>query len=683
MVNERASDDGEAVSTDAHLAVDEPRAAEVEERASPRQTVVVALARLGPRAELELGLTVAAAAMLLSQPGPWLFPGLGLLALAWAPRWAARVPLRASPLDAPLGLYLGSAAVGLALTTDWETATIRWWGLVGIASVCLAWQQRAPDPRAARLAPWLVLSFGLAGAMAVLALSQGRVARGPLGQALAPVLDLFASVPSLTEPVMHTNTRYIVNYNGLADMTLLVATAAVLLGLETRLRLARAGLFSLAGLGTLLAVATGGRGGILGLLAALGVAVALWSPPSEGGRAGGGEARLPRSRKLLVGLSVCAAGLGAGASGLLDKRLELDSVGGRLVFWTDLVAMLGDYAFTGLGLGMQSPLNAFVVYGTTPSPETMVYAHNMFLQAYLEQGPLGAVALALLVAVPAGCALLGLRRPLNPELRTATVLGLAILAGVTLHGLTDQVPTTNFGTLTLLGAGVLATSGYVASARTDAVLRRPLLMAAVSLVASVGLGFALARPGQLADLPASLGALEATRAAGARSNEEQRARASAAEAWLLQALAWSPQHAPAHRHLAWLKTMANDPGGAAQHLAMAIASPRLSGWDAVQVGRLYYRIGFLEDGDRWSRFGVQISGGAHRAAAYAYARLVLDQDWRTRTLVQQALSLRAQRRYADALALVEQALLLAPDNAYLLDQLRELRRGAAEQALAR
>ncbi|MBI4493656.1 MAG: O-antigen ligase family protein, partial [Chloroflexi bacterium] len=421
---------------------------------------------------IEPGATLAGAAILLTQPNPLLGPGLALLALPFALRAAARWRRRVEglPLDVPLGLFVASAALGLALTSDPLTASIRWWGIVAGVGVYYALLPHLRTERGCLVALWAALGGGVFGAVAVVLLTQGQVVRGPLGRLLAPLLDWARLVPPLSEPVMETNTRFIVNYNGLGDLGLLVVVAGLLLaspelkvlspeprtstqdsGLRTQdselaqaaWRWQRLGALVLVGLFALLVLATGGRGSLAGLIGAAlalalstqpgGEAAALKGGPRESGppfRAAGplvetaalkGGPRepglpfrtaappprtmIPRLPARLTRPLVLAAGLLALAltptlGGLVDKPFDL-TLSGRVVFWRDLLAMLGDYGFTGLGLGMQAPLNGIVSYGVTPSPETMVYAHNMFLQAYLEQGPLGAVSLALLVVVAA------------------------------------------------------------------------------------------------------------------------------------------------------------------------------------------------------------------------------------------------------------------------------------------
>jgi O-antigen ligase len=465
---------------------------------------------------------------------------------------------------------------------------------------------------------------------------------------------------------METNTRFIVNYNGLGDLALLVVVAGVLLapGLRAGSRLT---VLALVVACALLVVATGGRGSIVGLLGAL-VVLAL---STRGGWLG----RLPSWWRLAAGAGLALVGLGLGLSGVLDKGLQTDSLGGRAVFWRDLLAVLGDYAFTGVGLGMQAPLNTIVAHGLTPRWDAMVYAHNLLVQAYLEQGPLGAVALGLLVLVGLAGGALALRRPLSPAQRTAVRLGLAALVGIVLHGLTDQVPTTNYGTLLLLAAAILCVLPFVAPGAPSSRWLRGRWLLGVGVGASVVLAVLVTQPRHWADVPASLGALELAKAA-TKSGDWQASTATA-ERWLGVALSWAPDHPPALRHLARLRLLRNDAAGAAWALERATAGGALAPFDAIQVGRLYYQLGFLEEGRRWTRAGLEAGNGLNRHAALQYDRLVLDQDWRVKTLVEQAEDLRNQRQYAQALPLFQQALALAPDNRYLLDQVDEVGRAVA------
>ena len=95
-----------------------------------------------------------------------------------------------------------------------------------------------------------------------------------------------------------------------------------------------------------------------------------------------------------------------------------------------------------------------MAYEINPDPERIAYAHNTFVQSYLEQGPLGLIG-ALLPVVLVIAAVVVVRRDaanVRPWQRPLLVAGVGVVASLEAHGLTDQVLTTNVGgALVLLG----------------------------------------------------------------------------------------------------------------------------------------------------------------------------------------------------------------------------------------
>lgn len=628
------------------------------------------------RERLELGCTVMGVAVLLTQPNALLILGLALVAVPWILRLATRQGIPSSPLDVPLSLYIASAAIGLVVTSDPVTANIRWWGILAAAGMCYAVLRLVWSARVCIVSLWVTLAAGVLGSLVLLMLTQGRVARGPIGRVLDPLLAWFQQFPPMTEPVMRINTRFIVNYNGLADLGLLAAVAGLLLARLATRAWVKVCLLCLVAAIVLLVLATGGRGGVLGLMgAALVLALAGHFGRSPSAEVDPPQPRLSRRVALAI-VAVLLVGLALGLSGLIDKGFELTSMDGRILFWRELLGILGDYAFTGVGLGMQAPLNAIIAYGLTKRWIDMVYAHNMFLQTYLEQGPLGLVSLVLILLVALVYGVRALRHAVQPQQRAAASLGLAVVVGTTLHGLTDQVPTSNIGTLILLAATALtvAVSAPEAAVRTG-VFSSPRLVI-MAIVMALGLGLLVTHPRQPADALANLGALEVAKAVAVdqTSLEERYGHVETGQRLLRQAVAWSPEHPAALRQLARAAVLRNDLAGAADALRRATAGHQLSPLDEIQIGRLYYSIGFLDDGYRWTRQGYLDGGGLYRSAAYEYYRLQVDEDWRVRTLVEQAETLRNQKNYQDALPLFQQALSLAPENRYLADQVDEVGR---------
>ena len=121
--------------------------------------------------------------------------------------------------------------------------------------------------------------------------------------------------------------------------------------------------------------------------------------------------------------------------------------------------MLGDFRFTGVGLGEDS---YFLVYRDfyaiykqfwpTAYYVKVLHAHNMFLQTYLEQGLLGLLGLVGLVAVGLVVGYRTLRRVRDPWLRVATISGGGAALTSVLTGLMEITPVTTLGSVMLFGA---------------------------------------------------------------------------------------------------------------------------------------------------------------------------------------------------------------------------------------
>src|SRR5262249_33107596 len=121
--------------------------------------------------------------------------------------------------------------------------------------------------------------------------------------------------------------------------------------------------------------------------------------------------------------------------------------------------LLVEYPLTGVGLGVDTANAVALQYQINPDPDRVFYAHNTFVQSYLEQGPLGTLGMLLIPLMVVGAALLARRSGLLRGPRPLMIAGLGIVGGMTAHGLTDQVVTTSVGTaLLLLGAAAVVAS---------------------------------------------------------------------------------------------------------------------------------------------------------------------------------------------------------------------------------
>ncbi len=566
----------------------------------------------------------------------------------------------AAPLLVPWGLLLLGSVVGLPFSLNASVAAERVVGVAGAGVAGLAVMgllYGAPDRRL----PWIFLSavgLALVGGLWVIAAAGPDIFRGPVGSLARPIFGGVYGRVVVLDPVEVTNTRFIVGYNGLADLCLVViwiGTAVFSLG-SSRLR---AGLVaSVVLISALLLVGTGSRGGLVGLLAG------LWIVGLCGWRRGWVAA--------LATTPVVAA---MAFSGVLDKGLEVTSTQGRLAFWQAYGRLLSEVPFTGVGLGVDTANRVALLYEVNPDPERIAYAHNTFVQAYMEQGPLGALGMLLLPLLAIVAAWLARRDRLSVARRALMLSGLGLLFGLEGHGLTDQVVTTNAGTLLAFvsAAMVFAALGPQARRSLWLVLRRTTLGLAF-LVAAVGLTV-VAVPDARARWEVNVGTVQLSQAL-LRGPQPDRQVLSAAEDSFARALASDPGLPSAERGLAWTRLKRFDTAGALTILERAAASPRLDAFDMLQVAHLYRELGFVDDAYRWATRAFDVWGRAPAQPILGvYEQSTLADNPAAITLAEQGETALRQRRFGDALRLFQQARGLAPGSQYLLDRVGDAERG--------
>ena len=120
----------------------------------------------------------------------------------------------------------------------------------------------------------------------------------------------------------------------------------------------------------------------------------------------------------------------------LDARLGVSAQGGsalsRIALWRDSIPLIGDYFFTGSGLGTAAMV--YATYAYLLHVPYFYHAHNFYLQVALEQGVpalLAWMGLVVATAVFAGGAL----RAANQVGRTLLIGGFAALAAFLVHSL--------------------------------------------------------------------------------------------------------------------------------------------------------------------------------------------------------------------------------------------------------
>jgi tetratricopeptide (TPR) repeat protein len=299
------------------------------------------------------------------------------------------------------------------------------------------------------------------------------------------------------------------------------------------------------------------------------------------------------------------------------------------------------------------------------------------VQSYLEQGPLGMLGMLLLPALVIVAALIARRDGLLPGHRPLIVAGLGLVGGTEAHGLTDQVVTTNIGTLLLVlgSAAVFASLSRPALARITAVTLRlsALIVCGVLLLALA----ALAMPVGRAQLLLNLGGLKMNAALSVPTQSPERASALAdAESVLSMALDQDPSHPAIQRDLAWVRSARYDDSGALTALNAAVQSPRIDAFDMLQIAHVYRDMGATDEAYTWATRAYGIWGRSEEDAVMGtYAQATLS-DPRARTLADQAEAAMRARHFGDAHGLFEQALTFEASSAYL-----ESRIGASQRAI--
>src|SRR5207253_6524028 len=127
------------------------------------------------------------------------------------------------------------------------------------------------------------------------------------------------------------------------------------------------------------------------------------------------------------------AALAIAAIGILDKGLEFSSTAGRLTYWGDLARLLAEFPLTGVGLGVDTAYQVATQFEINPDPERVFYAHNTFVQSYLEQGPLGTLGMLAVPLVAVAAAVVARLRGVDGGRRPLMIAGLGVIGGLEAH----------------------------------------------------------------------------------------------------------------------------------------------------------------------------------------------------------------------------------------------------------
>ena len=494
------------------------------------------------------------------QLGPW--PLLLVLAGQASRVLSSGQWLPRTRFDAPLLLFFVTALLAATLAYNPTLAWAKFWVIVaGLAlyAALATTPEEVTLPRVGVIAPRRLLVGSLASLVALYFLLTNDWLRwqGKLS-GLDPLLSWLAAwQPALPGHRLHPNVA------GGLIAALLPLQAVALPGNRARLPL-----LAISSAGLLLTLSRGAWAALL-------ISVGVWWGWQHGRRWLARRAADRSTRTwLLAGLGMVLLALALLLLGAGRGWYPLPAaVSGRLLIWRHSLDLIGDYAFTGLGLDNFEM--AYSSYVMLLHVGYQVHSHNILLNVWLEQGLLGLAAFGWLV-------LALLRRPAAPSFwRAAALIAVGVIL---LHGQVDDAFYGSRGVLILFLPWALVASparGAAAPARASAgwAAARPFVWAAVGLLA----GVILLLPGTRARFQANLGALRQTQAELAvytwpqwpLQDELRRSGAinlAPALAHFEAALALDATNATANRRLGQIELSLGQYEAARRHLEAAYAS---------------------------------------------------------------------------------------------------------------
>ncbi len=285
----------------------------------------------------------------------------------------------------------------------------------------------------------------------------------------------------------------------------------------------------------------------------------------------------------------------------------------RLDVYRGSLQLIGDVPLSGVGLGKQFAMNysRYVLIIQVPYLE---YSHNLYLEAWLQQGILGLAALLWLLATIIFSAVRGLQRG-HATLFEGAWVGLVAMF---LHGLTDARPYSDWWTWLpffvlcgILSAELLrehVTSGWRAS----------LLPLAVTAVVLLAVSTTL--PALPAAWRTNLGAIQQAKAdLGVTLRDDQRAALRAqAEANFQRAAALAPGERAANLRLGWMLAEDEDFNAAVRYLEAAYTAAPGSPTVIKALG-----LGYVWNGqvDRAAQMLAALPGMAQELNNWAFWRM--------------------------------------------------------------
>ncbi len=590
---------------------------------------------------IEPSLSVAATIVVLVAPTDVSFPLSVALLVVVCVRLGSRGGQRAA-FDAAAIAFSLAVVAGYLLAPS-PSAEARVEGIAAALAVYLAVSllvRGADHAVRAALTLMAVLALGVAAEVVLL-----RGAYPPAALAPPMLTALLQTLPDVRTDPLDMNARFAVHAYGVAQLALIglaLSTAWAIHGVGSRRRIAA---LLVMGLCVLLVALSQSRGALLAALIVLPVVGAF------------------RSWRWWIGVPLSGLALVVlNLSGVLARGPDADWLSLRVYAWSGSLNLLAERPLTGVALGMRAAAERFATQFALDDPHTISHAHNVFLQAYVEMGPLGFAALtmfclsALWITARLGAA------SGSPRVVASGVCG--AFAASSISGLADAIPTSDLGLMLLF---VLAALAVPASSEQIAAIpasRGVWIGAARRVPLALVLGVALLFSGAVVALwPPTASALQLNRAAYALSDPSPTTeQAALAENAATGAVRLQPARAAGYRFQAWARLARGDIAGTLAALEAARALPGISGYEQFQLGRIYQVLGQTSD-----VVPLWINAG---------------EGWR---LEPWAADLVATRHLDDAEKVYRGLLVFQPDNADVLGELGVLilrQRGDLSEALA-
>jgi len=536
---------------------------------------------------------------------------------------AGRRPVRATPLDIPLLLFLLTAVVGVWAAYDRNgmqaifPAPVGWQKLWGLLLAALGYYALASLETAAQNRWALAILAGLGALVAAWFVATNDWGAQPAKWDLITRLGkgIQALAPSLSGHRLNANVA-----GGLVAPLLPLGLGLAAEGLCSRARkqwivwgctasaMMAFCLLLTTARGSWLAVATG---------AALGAAWWL------AGRVARSERR-PAMFGVLVGLGLLAGALIVVLVPSLRIRvLGSEALANRLSIYSQALLLARDYPFTGSGLGEFALVHS--TYALLIHVPILAHAHALLMNIAIEQGVLGAVAAACILLGAGWRGLSALSRP--GEFKPVLAAGMISLAVLFVHGLVDDPLYSSRGIVLLwIPAGVVAAA--LPDVKNGKAVAQRWRWAAVTLI---GLALVLVVCGRTlaAAWYANLGAVAQTRAElpaydcahfdnPTFDQIRQRTSLSAAERHFACALAFDTGQATARARLAQIALGCGEYEEALMHTQAAWKSGHRDRVTRLLLGDALVATGQVEQGTEVVRGLVWAEGRLQGQAWYRY-----------------------------------------------------------------